>query len=168
MKTLITVILGIFLFVLESVWHGVFMGHFLMFDGLVALLTWHALRYEFPYGVLAPIFLGFASGFFTIVTSFLYLIIFLLAFFTVRYLKQYIFFSPLPHRMVLVMGLSFAYTATLMLLTDAIDLIWPWAFFQALINTALSPLLFKWFDVFSNFILGFVRKKGEKKTITAF
>lgn len=159
MKTLITVILGIILFVLESVWHGVFMGRFVMFNGIVALLAWHALRYEFPYGVLAPIVLGFLSGIFTIVASFLYLIVFLLAFLTVRYLKQYIFFSPIPHRMILVLGLSFAYTATLMLLTDAIDLVWPWALLQAVINAVLSPFLFWCFDGFSSFMLGFVRKK---------
>ncbi len=159
MKTLITVILGIILFVLESVWHGIFMGRFLMFNGIVVLLTWHALRYEFPYGVLAPIMLGFLSGIFTIVASFLYLIVFLLFFLTVRYLKQYIFFSPLLHRMILVLGLSFAYTATLMLLTDAIDLVWPWALLQAVINTALSPVLFWCFDRFSGLILAFAKEK---------
>ncbi|MEZ0329091.1 MAG: hypothetical protein ABWK15_05985 [Dissulfuribacterales bacterium] len=159
MKTLITVILGIILFVLESVWHGVFMGQFLMFNGIVALLTWHALRYEFPYGVLAPIVLGFLSGIFTIVASFLYLIVFLLTFLTVRYLKQYIFFSPIPHKMILVLGLSFAHIATLMLLTDAIDLVWPWALLQAVINAVLSPFLFWCFDGFSGFMLSFVRKK---------
>lgn len=159
MKTLITVILGIILFVLESAWHGVFMGRFLMFNGIVALLTWHAMRYEFPYGVLAPIVLGFLSGIFTIVPLFLYLIVFLLVFLTVRYLKQYIFFSPLSHRMILVLGLSFAYTATLMLMTDAIDLVWPWALLQAVINTALSPFLFWCFDRFFSFMLAFARKK---------
>lgn len=159
MKTLITVILGIILFLLESVWHGVFMGQFLMFNGIVVLLTWHALRYEFPYGVIAPIVLGFLSGIFTTVPSFLYLIVFLLLFLTVRYLKQYVFFSPLSHRMILVLGVSFAYTATLMLLTDAIDLIWPWALLQALINTILSPFLFWCFDRFSSAILAFSRGK---------
>lgn len=159
MNTLITVILGIILFVLESAWHGVFMGRFLMFNGIVALLTWHGLRYEFPYGVLAPIVLGFLAGIFTIVASFLYLIVFLLAFLTVRYLKQYIFFTPLPHRMILVLGLSFAYNATLMLLTDAIDLVWPWALLQAIINAALSPFLFLCFDEFSGLVLRFTGKK---------
>ncbi|MDD3554263.1 MAG: hypothetical protein PHC35_07100 [Deltaproteobacteria bacterium] len=159
MNTLITVILGIILFVLESVWHGVFLGRFLMFNGIVALLTWHALRHEFPYGVLAPIVLGFLSGIFTIVASFLYLIVFLMVFFTVRYLRQYIFFSPLPHRMILVLGVSFAYTATLMIMTDAIDLIWPWALLQAVINAALSPFLFWCFNGFSSLVLRFAGKK---------
>lgn len=159
MNTLITVILGILLFVLESVWHGVFLGHLITFQGIVVLLIWHALRYEFPFGVLAPLILGLISGIFTIITSFLYLVIFLLVFLTVRYLRQYVFFNPLPHRMILVMGLSFAYTATLMVLTDAIDLVWPWALLQAIINTALSPFLFWCFDAFSRLISVFVRKK---------
>ncbi len=128
---------------LESTWCMPCSLYPLHIDPLPALICWLALRSEPVPGVISVIIAGLATSLFSSLPFYLFPVSYLMAFLTVYLVRTNVLELPNTHAYLMTGFISVEILVVELSGSGNPELLWPWEIVQAVLNIAVSPLVFK-------------------------
>jgi rod shape-determining protein MreD len=123
---------------------------YIVVDFLTPFIVWWSLRTPLPEGILTVLAAGILADTLSALPPGLFIFAWSLGYLTTRYIARHLNGTTMWHNMFITGFVTMETVVILQVGSQAIDLVWPWGIGQALLNSVLTSLFFRFFDFFAD------------------
>ena len=157
-RFIVALCFGYLFLLLETAWgQGLQIG-MARVDFLVPLIAWYGFKTPLPEGLFLVLILGILCEPFTIMAGGIYIIVLVSTYFLIRYISGHVPGLRYWYKVPVVAFVAAEGHVLEMLLSGAVQYIWPWAVVQGVLAALIFPFVALILEFWERFLSGFFDK----------